>query len=69
MEAWIAKEVFCTKVKLLNTASGMLKLEVCEAYDGGGSIGPGGGHRESVVGTSSESTTATGTLVFGMMAV
>ena len=69
IEAWIAKEVFCTKLKLLKTASGMLKLEVWAASDGGGRIGPGGGHKESTVGASKEITVATGSSMFDMTGI
>jgi hypothetical protein len=67
IEAWIAKEVSCTKVKLLKTASGMLKLNSWAANDGGGRIGPGGGHRESAVGTSNEATATVQTSIFGIV--
>jgi len=57
------------KLKFWNTASGMLKLEVWAAIDGGGRIAPGGGHRESAVGASRENTPATGSSIFDMAGI
>jgi hypothetical protein len=54
IETCTAKDVFCRKVKFWNTASGMLKFKVFGASDGGGRMGPGGGHKASVGVMSSE---------------
>jgi hypothetical protein len=67
IEAWIAKDVSCTKVKLLKMASGMLKLNSWAANDGGGRSGPGGGHKESAVGTSKDTTATVQTSIFGII--
>jgi hypothetical protein len=66
IEAWIANEVFARKVKLLNTASGMVKFDETEASVGGGRIGPGGGHRERAVGMRKERAAMVGATILEM---
>jgi hypothetical protein len=71
IEAWIAKEVFCTwtEVEFVKRTSGMLKLEVLGSSDGGGRIAPGGGHSESTVGTSKETAIVLELIIFGTSGV
>lgn len=54
IETCTAKDVFCRKVKFWNTALGIVKFEAPVASDGGGRMGPGGGHKASVVAVKSE---------------
>jgi hypothetical protein len=63
IDALIAKLLFARKLKLLNTASGILKFDELTASVGGGRIGPGGGHRERVVGRRKERTAMVGTSI------